>query len=314
MLEDPRLSAEGAAASFRVVRNSKEGNGELLLATCKGAAAPEVADQAQFEALGSAKAAVVEADKALAELMREVEQAPGLQLEKSSGMLRFTSDSKATSKEAGQKTGKAGEKLAAFNEKYVSAKVALTKCNFAGGLKDAIWEIKDNLQAQLKDKFVPKIDVDPVQLMQDLMQGEMNVNLKFGDLSPEDLAQLPSKLQKCYDALLSEEEGDEGLIPFLKLAAKECAELQEKGQKLIEAAQALPTSPDELKAMAQDDSGNLTLGFMELLKLPGKLASNSKQLTRLPSIIKGNLETMKSLLLEVSEAMVTAKDQAKTMA
>jgi len=284
------LQLDGDAASFNVL--GSEGDEDVSIAVCKGAADIDVLKGESFSKLAS-KPRVQAANAALAELNKAAKDAE-LVIECNRGLLRFTAESKEEASR-GKKYNKAIEALTEFNRSYVSAKAQTLKAALAGGLSQAVWEVKDKLKEQLKDAFTPKVSCD----LGKLVSGELEISISFGELAPDTL---PKKLRAAYDALLGEEEGNLGIIPFLKTVATECAELMTKGQEMIEAGKELAgMSMDELKEAA---SG---LGPMEIMRLPGKLKSNVANSAKLPGILKALLDIIKQVINELMSAINTAR-------
>jgi len=287
------LQLDGDAASFEVL--AMEGDDAVSIAKCKGAADVDVTKGESFAKLSS-KPRVQAANAALAELNKAAKDAE-LVIECDRGLLKFSAASKEEASRD-KKYKKAVAALTEFNRAYVSAKAQTLKAALAGGLSQAVWEVKDKLKEQLKDAFTPKVSCD----LGKLASGELDISLSFGEFSPDTLETMPKALRAAYDALLGEEEGDLGLIPFLKAVAAECAELMTKGQEMVEAGKELVgMGMDELKEAA---SG---LGPMEIMKLPGKLKSNVANSAKLPGILKALLETMKKLINELMTAINTAR-------
>uniref|UniRef100_A0A7S4JPK6 Uncharacterized protein n=1 Tax=Prymnesium polylepis TaxID=72548 RepID=A0A7S4JPK6_9EUKA len=287
------LQLDGDAASFEIL--GTEGDDDVSIAVCKGAADVEVLKGESFGKLSS-KPRVQAANAALAELYKAAKDAE-LAIECDRGLLRFSAASKEEASR-GKKYTKAMAAMTEFNRAYVSAKAQTLKAALAGGLSQAVWEVKDKLKEQLKDAFTPKVSCD----LGKLVSGELDISISFGDFSPDTLETMPKKLRAAYDALLGEEEGNLGLIPFLKAVAAECAELMTKGQEMIDAGKELVgMGMDELKEAA---SG---LGPMEIMKLPGKLKSNVANSTKLPGILKALLDTIKTLINELMTAINTTR-------
>ena len=184
----------------------------------------------------------------------------------------------------------------------MDAQAALAKEAFKGDLKDAIAEIKNALQEHLTEKFAPSLDVSEDKLT----EGELALDLSFVE-EPSDLARLPKRVRKCYDALLGEEEGEEGLIPFIKESVKRCVELQEEGTKAWESAKNLPTNQAGVKEMG---SG---LSIMQIMSLPMKMQTNIWNTFQMPQIVKNNFEMMDRTVREIQEAMMIAKHSVEVV-
>jgi hypothetical protein len=156
---------------------------------------------------------------------------------------------------------------------------------FAVAIKEFFVNLKKECGEAMKSF---KLDVDT----SGIADGKINLNPTF-DFDP--VKTLPEKLQKGWEAIF----GEEGLINQIKKFVSNLTTINPELAEAKTAVEALPTSPDEIKSAAEGAG----IGGMDLLKVPGKIAGNVKQSGRVPEIIKTFINTIKSTIEFVQNAV-----------
>uniref|UniRef100_A0A7S3YIS9 Uncharacterized protein n=1 Tax=Heterosigma akashiwo TaxID=2829 RepID=A0A7S3YIS9_HETAK len=157
--------------------------------------------------------------------------------------------------------------------------------NLAKALKDGLAEMKKQV-----NNMSPKLKVNT----DGIADGEVELEIDFGI----DADALFGKPKEVYDALLSEDEENRGLIPIIIETVKELPSIAEKMNELKEAVEGLPKDGAAIKSEAEAAGA----AGMELLKIPKKVATNTQEFGKLPGMVKTLTENVKDIVSQVQEA------------
>jgi len=153
----------------------------------------------------------------------------------------------------------------------------------------ALKEMFANLKKECGDAMKTfKLDVDT----SGLADGKIHIVPKF-DFDPVKV--LPEKYQKAWGAIF----GDDGLINQIKGFVGNLTGITGQLKDAKSSIEALPTKPDEIKSAAEGAG----ISGMDLMKVPGKIAHNVKEAGRVPDIIKTFLNSIKSTVDQLQEAV-----------
>jgi hypothetical protein len=175
--------------------------------------------------------------------------------------------------------------LALFPIKQELMKVSLKDAvSLSKALKASILEIQKQAS-----NMKPRVNINT----DGIAEGEIQMSVDLG----LDFNKIGGKPKKIWDALMSEEDGDTGLIPTLINAVKEIPSINEKVTAVSDAVKNLPQEPSALQS-ACTDAGISPLKIPSTIKIIG---TNIKQSAAIPSIVATFIDNLRSIATEIKD-------------
>ncbi|CAM9547993.1 unnamed protein product [Phaeothamnion confervicola] len=202
------------------------------------------------------------------------------------------------------KVGAAAVAVASYNNSLFKLKKLAMEASLKEALdfKRAAVEILTNLRKRAKT-LKPKAVVDAGAIARVLAGEKVDpADVIKLDAGAEVYDALPAKYQKAYDAVF----GEEGIVACVQGAIDELTSVKEKVDAAQAAIDGIPKEMDAIKGMCE--AAGLTP--MQIMKVPGAVASNGKAFAQAPMIMQTVADTMTMIVNEVAAAVTAANDAA----
>jgi len=232
------------------------------------------------------KKSVKDMNDLLVKFATKIEGVEGVSLGKKSWRLIVNNYGSATIQQKGQVTNE----VINFNNLLFGIKVELMKLSLkeALDLKKAVKDCIAEMKKQVSE-MKPKLDID----MEGLAEGNVDIKLDMGF----DTNALFGRPKQIWDALMSEDEDDQGLIPTIIATAKELPTISEKLEEVKGAVEALPKDAGAIKdAMPQD------AGMKQTMAAPMNMAKNVAAFGEIPGMVKTLTDNLKDYMNELKDA------------
>lgn len=178
--------------------------------------------------------------------------------------------------------------LAVFPVKQELMKVSLKESvNLAKALKCALEEMKKQIK-----NMKPKVNVDA----DGIADGDIKISLDLGI----DFNKIGGKPKQIWDALMSEEDEEMGLIPTIINTVKELPSIKEKVQAMTDAVKGLPQEPAALQSACTEAN----ISPLQIPSTIKTIGTDIKVSAGVPPMLLTFIENLRSVANEVKEGFV----------